>query len=247
MAAGACGMHPGRRHHFSTNTLPLVQRVGGDLNLDDDPYELTPVYGPLMLTPEQIAADPCPLASVITTREDHRFLVRPTVQADAQPLGVFFDSLTDASRRVYGPHPLNSDHARILCDEIDYGLSLRFIALGPQPSEAEGVAGYMILDLGVRDSDAKRYAEVDHVLDASSTATFAPVIADAWQQQGLGSAMFPVVIDAAQRVGRQRIILMGGVRDDNPRARHFYEKFGFLRVRGFLAGGVDNHDMILHL
>jgi len=37
------------------------------------------------------------------------------------------------------------------------------------------------------------------------------------------------------------------VRDDNPRARHFYEKFGFEPIRGFFSGGVDNHDMILHL
>jgi ribosomal protein S18 acetylase RimI-like enzyme len=59
--------------------------------------------------------------------------------------------------------------------------------------------------------------------------------------------MFHVVVDAARCVGRQRIILMGGVRDDNPRARHVYEKLGFQHVRGFFAGGIDNHDMILRL
>ena len=30
-------------------------------------------------------------------------------------------------------------------------------------------------------------------------------------------------------------------------SKSFYEKFGFERIRGFFAGGVDNHDMILHL
>jgi GNAT superfamily N-acetyltransferase len=73
------------------------------------------------------------------------------------------------------------------------------------------------------------------------------VIADAWQEHGLGSAMIPVITEAARQVGRRQIVLMGGVRDDNPRARHFYEKFGFVRVGGFVAGGVDNHDMILQL
>lgn len=201
----------------------------------------------MSLTPTQIAADPSPLASEVSDREGHVFLVRPLRNTDATALGVFFDSLADASRRVYGPHPLNCEHAQVLCEQIDYATSLRFIALGPASETPEQVAGYMILELGVRPGDAGRYREVDHPLDDTITATFAPVVADRWQENGLGSAMFPVVTDAARRVGRQQIILMGGVRDDNPRARHFYEKFGFERIRGFFSGGVDNHDMILHL
>jgi len=202
---------------------------------------------PVSLSAEQIAADPCLLAADIETRSGHRFGVRPLIQGDASELGMFFDALTDATRRVYGPHPLNSEHAVMLCAHIDYARCLRFIALGPIGVSAEQVAAYMILELGIRDGDATRYAQIDQPLDGATTATFAPVVADAWQEHGLGSAMFHVVVDAARCVGRQRIILMGGVRDDNPRARHVYEKLGFQHVRGFFAGGIDNHDMILRL
>ena len=201
----------------------------------------------MTLTPQQIAADPCPLAAEVAVGKGDRFQIRPLLATDTERLGLFFDALTDASRRVYGPHPLNSEHAKVLCDQIDYGMSLRFVALGPLPTAAQQIVGYMILDLGTRESDAGRYAQVGRPLDGSITATFAPVIADAWQEHGLGSAMIPVITEAARQVGRRQIVLMGGVRDDNPRARHFYEKFGFERVGGFVAGGVDNHDMILQL
>ncbi|MBT4098437.1 MAG: GNAT family N-acetyltransferase [Gemmatimonadetes bacterium] len=201
----------------------------------------------MTLTPQQIAADPCPLAAEVAVGKGDRFQIRPLLATDTERLGLFFDALTDASRRVYGPHPLNSEHAKVLCDQIDYGMSLRFVALGPLPTAAQQIVGYMILDLGTRESDAGRYAQVGRPLDGSITATFAPVIADAWQEHGLGSAMIPVITEAARQVGRRQIVLMGGVRDDNPRARHFYEKFGFVRVGGFVAGGVDNHDMILQL
>lgn len=195
--------------------------------------------------PEQSTTDP--LAATVADRQGQRFRVRPLQTRDAASFGLFLDGLTAATRGVYGPHPLNADHARILCDEINPRQCLRFIALGPIPENPDQVAAYMILDLGVRDSDAGRYAEVGVSLDPVTTATFAPVVGDAWQEHGLGSAMIRVVIDAARQAGRTQIILMGGVRDDNPRARHFYEKAGFKRVRGFFAGGVDNHDMILQL
>ena len=195
--------------------------------------------------PEQSAADP--LTATVADRQGQTFRVRPLQTSDAASFGLFLDGLTAATRGVYGPHPLNADHARILCEEIDPGRCLRFIALGPISENPDQVAAYMILDLGVRDSDAGRYTEVGVSLDPVTTATFAPVVGDAWQEHGLGSAMMQVVIDAARHAGRTQIILMGGVRDDNPRARHFYTKAGFERVRGFFAGGVDNHDMILRL
>jgi RimJ/RimL family protein N-acetyltransferase len=52
-------------------------------------------------------------------------------------------------------------------------------------------------------------------------------------------------------LGLSHVILMGGVMDENPRARRVYEKLGFQFVRSFEteAGGrrLLNHDMVAAL
>ena len=206
----------------------------------------------MKLTPGQIDADPSLLAAPVETRQGQRFLVRPLEADDAEGLGIFLDALSDATGGVYRPHPLDADQARTLCSQIDRTQCLRFIALGPLAEAPESdtsrqICAYMILNLGVRDGEVGRYAEADLSLEPATTATFAPVVGDVWQERGLGSAMLSVLIEAARRLGRTQIVLMGGVRDDNPRARHFYTKNGFEWVRSFVAGGIDGHDMILRL
>lgn len=197
---------------------------------------------------------------------------------DAVALGRYFDGLSAATRRVYGPHPLNADCARQLCAEIDFGRALRFLAVldpedlrwqgatvaaappdGPEPvavRRREGacespresvVVGYFILELGVRAGDGERFGLHGIPLTADQTCTFAPSVGDAFQGRGLGSALMPLVLETARQLSRRRVILMGGVRADNPRARHFYAKFGFRPVGDFEAGGVDNCDMVLEL
>ncbi|MBM3277932.1 MAG: hypothetical protein FJY95_07600 [Candidatus Handelsmanbacteria bacterium] len=44
--------------------------------------------------------------------------------------------------------------------------------------------------------------------------------------------------------GRQRMVLSGGVRQDNPRAVHFYRKFGFVEKGEFMVGDINNYNMI---
>ncbi|MEE2831491.1 MAG: GNAT family N-acetyltransferase, partial [Candidatus Latescibacterota bacterium] len=95
--------------------------------------------------------------------------------------------------------------------------------------------------------DRKRYVDHGHPLIGDECCTFAPCVADAWQQRGLGSALFPHVAACLRRLGRRRLLLWGGVRSDNPRAQHFYRKFGFRHVGDFAAGGVDSLDMVLDL
>ena len=50
-----------------------------------------------------------------------------------------------------------------------------------------------------------------------------------------------------RRLGRRRLALVGGVRGDNPRAIHFYEKFGFAKVGEFQSRDVVSFDMIAAL
>ena len=49
------------------------------------------------------------------------------------------------------------------------------------------------------------------------------------------------------RLGCQRMLLWAACARDNPRAVHFYTKFGFRRVGDFEAGGTNNYDMIADL
>ena len=50
-----------------------------------------------------------------------------------------------------------------------------------------------------------------------------------------------------RRLERRRLALVGGVRGDNPRAIHFYEKFGFAKVGEFQSRDVVSFDMIAEL
>ena len=179
----------------------------------------------------------------LQTGDGSRFVARPLLATDAESLGVYFDNLSESVRGMYGPHPLNTEHARILCDELDHTKLLPFLAI----MESGEIGAYFLVHIGVRDGDRKRYIEHGHPLVEHECCTLAPCVADAWQELGLGSAMLPHVTSSIKRLGRQRLVLWGGVRGDNPRAQHFYRKFGFRHVGDFAAGGVNNLDMVLDL
>ena len=112
------------------------------------------------------------------------------------------------------------------------------------------IAAYFILLLGVGEPTVARYRGHGVALDPDSTCTFAPVVADAYQDKGVGSALVPGVFDAARRLGFTTCVLMGGTRAINHRAIRYYEKAGFRKVGDFDTQTQDgttlgNHDMVL--
>lgn len=169
-------------------------------------------------------------------------LLRPLVKSDTAALGDYFLTLSEASKRVYGPHPFDRDTANAVCAGAGDDGTLRLLAL-----HGETIVGYFILVLGVRDGDRQRYQPLGIELDHTTDCTLAPSVLDAYQNSGLGSHMMGHLKKIARALGRRRMLLWGGVRHDNPRARHFYEKFGFVEVGQFSAGGVNNSDMIADL
>lgn len=179
----------------------------------------------------------------IALKDGVALLARLHLASDEDALGRYFTGLSAATRRVYGPHAFTVEQAQKFCREIDYGHTLRFLAEAPTGE----FAAYFVLRLGALDSDVERYAQYGHPLAPDTDCTLAPSVADAYQEKGLGSALLPVLIDAARRLGRQRMVLWGGVRADNPRAEHFYRKFGFVEYGQFAAGGTNNFDMVLDL
>lgn len=197
------------------------------------------------LTLEQLTDDPALFAGAVQTAAGIPFTVGLLERSDEAALGRYFDSLTEAVSGVYGPHPLHSAHAGVMCADIDYTSLLPFLAW--TQDEEPAVAAYFLIHVGVRPGDGQRYVDHGEPLVDDQCATLAPCVADRWLEQGLGSAMMPYVIDSLRRLGRTRLVLWGGVRGDNPRAQHFYRKFGFRHVGDFTANNINNLDMVLDL
>lgn len=198
------------------------------------------------MKPTDIDANPALIAKPIELASGEPALLRPLQREDAQVLGQYFANLSAATRRVYAPHAFDQETADRICAELDSGQTLRLLATRGS-GQAEQVIGYFILVFGVHEGDRKRYEGLGIGLDAEGDCTLAPSVADAHQSAGLGSLMLEHLRQVARDCGRQRMVLCGGVRHDNPRAVHFYRKFGFVEKGQFHAGGVDNYDMIAQL
>lgn len=180
---------------------------------------------------------------------------------DAEKLGSYFEGLSEATRRLYAPHAFTREEARRLCETLDYGQIMRFIVeldsdaaddhAHGHGDEKRDIVAYAILGMGFLKHDEAHYMSYGFDLDNSLVCTLAPSVGDAWQNNGLGSAMIDKIIAVARQLGMRWIVLWGGTQARNRRAIHFYEKFGFRKVGEFESKSneetIDNHDMILEL
>jgi len=183
------------------------------------------------------------LRGKIQLRDGRTATVRPLEAGDSESLTAFFLSLSDRTKSRYGPHTFDSETAEKLCATIDKSKTISFVAaLDTDPSQ---FIGYMILSREIWGGDRERYSFLGSLDD---TACFAPVIADAFQNQGLGSQMGRHVLACAHKLGFRRVILMGGVMAENEIARRVYTKLGFKQLGEFIThqhGDVRNYDMMI--
>ncbi|MHB9033441.1 MAG: GNAT family N-acetyltransferase [Anaerolineae bacterium] len=185
---------------------------------------------------------PDSLQTTINLRDGRTALVRPLEPGDVEPLTVFFLSLSERTKSRYGPHPFDAATAEKLCANIDNSRIIRFVAvLNAVPAR---FIGYIILSRDIWQGDRGRYSFLDSFDD---TACFAPVIADDFQNQGIGYQMGMHVLNSARQLGLKRVILMGGVMAENDIARRVYTKLGFRQLDEFLTrnGEVHNFDMMV--
>ncbi len=202
----------------------------------------------MQIDPNAIDAQPDIVSSSEVLPSGQRVYFRPLRGDQAAELGAYFTSLSPATRRVYGPHPFDQETADGFCAALDSTHTLRMLAWVEEGEEGvERIVAYFVVELGVRAGDRQRYEALGLTLHDQTDCTLAPSVADAYQSQGLGSLMMQHLLGLLPRLGRQRLLLWGGVRADNPRAVHFYTKFGFRRVGDFEAGGTNNYDMIADL
>jgi diamine N-acetyltransferase len=172
-------------------------------------------------------------------------LVRPLRSDDASRLGGYLRGLSPESRGRYKPHRFDQQTVDAMCAALDYRDILRLVATVPGAS-GERIVAYMLLKIGVWEEDQRRYQALGIPLDPDRDGTFAPSVADDYQNQGLGSQMLRHILQLAPKLGRRRIVLWHGVQATNDRAVHFYTRWGFRKVGEFFTDK-NNYDMIFDL
>lgn len=195
----------------------------------------------------EIDREPSLAACELIARSGEAVAFRPLVADDAAALGAYFQALSDVTRSRFAPHPFDQATADAVCASIDRGTTLRMVG------DAGGrIVSYFLLNFAFDPREFERYAAAGISLDPDADCRIAPSVADAYQNQQLGGAMFAHLLDIARRLGRRRVILWGGVQARNDRARHFYLKHGFTDVGQFMATApdgerVNNYDMMREL
>ncbi|MCX6379210.1 MAG: GNAT family N-acetyltransferase [Armatimonadetes bacterium] len=171
--------------------------------------------------------------------------LRPLQSDDSERFTEYVLNLSAETKSRYGPHPFDRATAEAICETLNPKEMLRMVATVSHNGE-ERIIAYVLLKMSVLDGDRKRYEILGIPLHSETDCTLAPSVADDYQNQGVGSVMMRHLLNLAPQLGRQRIVLWGGVQAPNERAVHFYTRWGFRKVGEFLTDK-NNYDMILDL
>jgi GNAT superfamily N-acetyltransferase len=159
----------------------------------------------------------------ISLQDGIPIIIRRLKHEDEQALSDYFISLSDRTKDLFKPHRFDRETVKEICEDENPG-KIRLVAL-----RNNDIIGYFILILGIPPSSKARYNN----LDESETCTLAPSVTDKYQNQGLGTEMMHYTLEIARKLGKNKVILLGGVFAKNHSAIHFYKKFGFKTIRTF--------------
>jgi GNAT superfamily N-acetyltransferase len=178
---------------------------------------------------------------MVTTKDNRQILLRKFDLEDSADLAAYFIQLSDESKRRYGPHAFDEQAIRGLYKNPNPLIG--FIALDPGNNR---FIAYSVIKPGFLQQDQARLQSWGLTLDPETDATYAPSVADGWQNCGVGNSMFGFILSDLKLKGIRRIILWGGVQATNEKAVEFYLKNGFKTLGQFEHNGT-NFDMIMNL
>ncbi|MFE3515310.1 GNAT family N-acetyltransferase [Streptomyces sp. NPDC059166] len=198
-----------------------------------------------MFTLLEIAEEPSRLTSRLRLDDGSDAVFRPLTPADAGRLAALLEALSPESRHFSAFDGYDLATAGELCDAIARYDKLRLVL---EEAQSGRIVGLVEFSLALTSGDIARFQDAGVRLVASRDCRFGLTLADDYQGRGVGTHVFPLVTEVARLLGKERIILWGGVRSDNHRAIRYYEKNGFRAVGSFAeADGSLSLDMILDL
>ena len=150
---------------------------------------------------------------------------------DAGRLAQFYERLGPETRANYSVvSPV--EQAAEACEAIGRYDKLR-LAVRFQFEDKSGsasIVGLVELSMDLVEDDVSRFAAGGVALVAAETCRMGLCIQDALQGQGLAVHLMAAIRQVARSFRLRRVILWGGVYEQNTRAVRFYEKQGFVRV-----------------
>jgi diamine N-acetyltransferase len=180
-------------------------------------------------------------SNIFVSRNNRYIHLRRLLPGDVDMLCDYLNNLSPETKNRFGPHPFDKNSLLELY-EIP-GKYLGYIAL---EAENSSILAYSIIKVGYLEHDSPRLQSYGLILDPALDCTFAPSVADDWQSQGIGNALFHFVLDQLKAKGINRIILWGGVQSNNIKAVNYYRKNGFRELGQFEYHGM-NTDMVLEI
>jgi len=187
-----------------------------------------------------VAADPGSVTSELVLPSGMTLVLRPLEPSDRGGLTSFLDGLSARSRLYGGAAGDAAAQAVEACHAIGRFDKLRLVVC-ESDRDRDGTArivGLLELSFDIVAADAERFHGYGVDL-GTGDARFGLCIADAMQGTGAADLASTATFDVARAFGRTRLILWGGVRDDNVRARRFYQRLGFTELGTWVEPGGD--------
>lgn len=173
---------------------------------------------------------------------DADIAVRLIEASDTALLYQYLQNLSAETVKRFQPHPFDFSTVENICRNCAEENIFRFVAV------ANGeIIAYMLFKKGWVDEDRSRYMQRGQFFNEHKLITFAPSVADAWQNCGLGSAMYQQIEKQLQKAGYETIVLWGGVQALNNRAVHYYEKSNYQHLGSYYWNEMNNYDMAKRL
>lgn len=171
-------------------------------------------------------------------------ILRPLESTDVEQLTKFLEGLSQETRRLSTFPSFDISAAKEMCEAINRYDKLRFVLELP----SKEIIGLFEFSFDIPETDIKRFSDRGITINSETDCRFGPTLADDYQNQGIGSLIFPHIANIAKKFGKKRIILWGAVLADNTRAIKFYEKHGFKNMGIFTnKDGLKALDMLLQI
>jgi diamine N-acetyltransferase len=191
---------------------------------------------------QELVNNPLSIQKTLILPSGEHITFRPLLSSDSEIFGKFLEWLSEDTNKRFQPHPLTMQSARDICGKLDYQQSLPLIAL----NDHNEITAYFILEFAFPDN-VKRYQTYGILISKEDDCRLAPVVADEYQNTGVGSIVMKQTLIVAALLDIHHIVLHGGTQATNTQAIHFYEKFGFKKVGEFEENNMTNFDMVTSL